>query len=58
MFEPQEFARLTMPVLLLIGDHDENSQWNALGVIEEAPHFLPGIQTELIPDAAHFLTTD
>lgn len=58
VFEPQEFARLTMPALLLIGDHDENSQKNAQDVIEEARRLLPGIQTELIPDAAHFLTID
>ncbi len=58
VFNGQEFTRLTMPVLLLIGEHDPTYRKRARHVIEEAQRLLPGIQAALIPGGGHFVTID
>jgi pimeloyl-ACP methyl ester carboxylesterase len=58
VFDAQEFARLTMPVLLLIGEHEVIYKWKAQRVIEEAQRLVPGIQTGLVPGGGHMVTLD
>ncbi len=54
-FEDEELARLTMPVLLLIGDNDFINDEDAL---EQAHQNMPDVKTDIIKNAGHFLSID
>ncbi|MBK0369845.1 alpha/beta fold hydrolase [Flavobacterium agrisoli] len=54
-FSDEELAKITIPVLVLIGDEDViNSEKS----IERAEELLPKGQTKIIKDAGHFLSID
>ncbi len=56
VFADEEFKRMSVPVLLLIGDHEIMYEpRKALGC---AARLIPGLQAELIPDAGHILNSD
>lgn len=54
-FDDDEQARLTMPVLLLIGDSDFINDEDALN---EARENIPYLQTHIIENSGHFLSID
>ena len=54
-FSDDELKKITIPVLILIGDHDViNSEKSLL----RANEFLSNIKTETIENAGHFLSMD
>lgn len=54
-YSDDELKTLSMPVLLLIGDHDIINNEKS---IENAKELLPHSETGIIKDAGHFLTFD
>jgi pimeloyl-ACP methyl ester carboxylesterase len=54
-FEDNELQKLSMPVLMLIGSQD---RLNSSRSIERAKQLIPQIETDIIPQAGHFLTMD
>ena len=51
-----EWKRLTMPILLLIGDQE--IMYEPARVIRQAKQWMPHLQAELIENAGHFLLAD
>ena len=51
LYSEEEFAQIEAPALLIVGDHERIYSPDA--AIEAAPRLVPGIATELIPDAHH-----
>ena len=54
-FSDKELKSLTMPVLILIGDHDIINKEKS---IEQAKELLPYCETGIIKNAGHFLSID
>jgi pimeloyl-ACP methyl ester carboxylesterase len=54
-FEDEELRSLSMPALMLIGDQD---RLNSSRSIERAKQLIPHIETDMIPNAGHFLSMD
>ena len=54
-FSKKELESLTLPVLVLVGDHDILNNSN---IVEKAGKILPKINAAVIEDAGHFLTID
>jgi len=54
-FSDDELKTLTMPVLLLIGDHDIINKEKS---VEKAKELLPQVHTGIIKNAGHFLSMD
>lgn len=54
-FSKDELASLTLPVLVLVGDHDILNDPN---IVEKAGKILPDVNAAVIEDAGHFLTID
>ena len=54
-FSDDELKSLTLPVMVLVGDHDV---LNSPDMVETAGQILPNANTALIEDAGHFLTID
>jgi pimeloyl-ACP methyl ester carboxylesterase len=54
-FSDNELKKLTMPVLLLVGDHDIINKEKS---IEQAKELLPYCKTGIIKNAGHFLSID
>jgi pimeloyl-ACP methyl ester carboxylesterase len=55
-FTDEEFKRMDRPTLLLIGDHE--IMYEPRKALECAARLIPGLQTELIPNANHMLNSD
>lgn len=58
VFSADEFARLDIPVLLIIGEHEVVYSKSPEKVLNEARRLLPGIKTVLIPNGGHAVTLD
>jgi pimeloyl-ACP methyl ester carboxylesterase len=58
VFTAEEFSRLKMPVLLVIGDHEVVYSRRPQRVVEEARKVLPGIQIAFIADGGHAVSID
>lgn len=56
VFKDEEFKRMTVPVLLLIGDHE--IMYEPRKALDFATRLIPNLQTELISDAGHMLNSD
>lgn len=56
VFREEEWSQLRMPILLLIGDHE--IMYEPVKAIQQAKHWFPKVQAELIKDAGHFLLAD
>ena len=56
IFTEEELTRLTAPTLLMIGDHD--IMYEPGKALENASRLIPGLQSELIANANHFLNGD
>ncbi len=56
VFTEEEFKRMQMPVLLLIGDHE--IMYAPQKALTNAARLIPGLQAELIPHASHMLNRD
>jgi pimeloyl-ACP methyl ester carboxylesterase len=56
VFGEDEFKRMTMPVLLLIGDHE--IMYDPQKALDRATQLIPGLRAELIPNANHMLNGD
>ena len=56
VFGDNEFGKLKMPVLLLIGDREV--LYDAASAIDRARRLIPHIEAEIIPNAGHMLSTD
>jgi pimeloyl-ACP methyl ester carboxylesterase len=54
-FSEKELKSITIPVLVLIGDHDIVNGEKSL---EKAHELIPGVETAVIPNAGHFLSID
>jgi pimeloyl-ACP methyl ester carboxylesterase len=54
-FSDKELQSLSIPVLVLIGDHDIINGGKSL---EKARKLISNVSTETIMDAGHFLTID
>ncbi len=54
-FSKKELKSLNIPVLLLIGDHDIV---NSEKILIKAKKKLPDVETDIITDAGHFMTSD
>lgn len=54
-FSDDELKSLTLPVMVLVGDHDV---LNSPDIVGSAGKILPNANTALIEDAGHFLTID
>jgi len=55
VFPVDELRKIKLPVQMLIGDHDK---LNPLSVLRQARQMIPHIQTEIIPNAGHFLSME
>jgi pimeloyl-ACP methyl ester carboxylesterase len=56
VFNDDEFGKLKMPVLLLIGDR--GILYDARSAIHRARQLIPHIEAEIISNAGHMLSTD
>ena len=56
VFQPDEWNKLQMPVLLMVGDHE--IMYEPVQAIQQAKQIFPCIQVELIQNAGHFLLAD
>jgi pimeloyl-ACP methyl ester carboxylesterase len=56
VFTEEEFKRMQLPVLLLIGDHE--IMYAPQKALTNAARLIPGLQAELIPHASHMLNRD
>ena len=56
VFQPDEWKKLQMPVLLMVGDHE--IMYKPATAIHQAKQIFPRLQVQLIPDAGHFLLAD
>jgi len=56
VFGDEEFGLMTVPTLLMIGDHE--IMYEPHKAIDNAIRLIPKLQTELIPDANHMLNSD
>ena len=54
-FSKKELKSLKLPVLLLIGDHDIV---NSEKILIKAKKYLPNVETDIITNAGHFMTSD
>lgn len=54
-FSNEELKKITVPVLVLIGDHDVI---NSLESLADAQKYLPNCKTKTIKNAGHFLSID
>lgn len=54
-FSEAQLLKLTMPVLLLVGDDD---LVNDLDTVQQANKILPNVQAELITESGHFINAD
>jgi pimeloyl-ACP methyl ester carboxylesterase len=55
-FSDDEFGKLKMPVLLLIGAREV--LYDARSAIDRARQLIPHVEAEIIPNAGHMLSTD
>jgi pimeloyl-ACP methyl ester carboxylesterase len=55
-FNDDEFGKLKMPVLLLIGDREV--LYDAKSAINRARQLIPHIEAEIVPNAGHMLSRD
>ena len=58
VLDPAEFARLEMPVQLIIGDHEVIYTKRPATVIDRARQLIPHLQAALIPNGGHAVTLD
>jgi pimeloyl-ACP methyl ester carboxylesterase len=56
VFRDEEFQRITTPILLMIGDHE--IMYEPRKALDRAARLIPGIKTELVPNASHMLNGD
>jgi pimeloyl-ACP methyl ester carboxylesterase len=56
VFDDGEFARLTMPVLFVVGDHE--AMYDPKLAADRVHWLVPHAEAEIIPDAGHMLFTD
>jgi pimeloyl-ACP methyl ester carboxylesterase len=56
VFTDGELKGMTVPVLLLLGDHE--IMYEPRKALDLAAGLIPGLQAELIPDAGHILNSD
>lgn len=56
VFTEEEFKRMDMPILLMIGDHE--IMYDPRKALDNATRLIPGLQKELIPNANHMLNRD
>jgi pimeloyl-ACP methyl ester carboxylesterase len=56
VFSDDEFKNLTLPILLLIGDKEV--LYDAKSAIERVWQLIPNVESEIINNAGHMLTTD
>jgi pimeloyl-ACP methyl ester carboxylesterase len=56
VFKDEEFKRMTVPVLLLIGDHE--IMYEPRKALDLATRLIPNLRAELISDAGHMLNSD
>ncbi|WP_239024078.1 alpha/beta fold hydrolase [Paraglaciecola marina] len=54
-FRDAQLSRLSMPVLLLVGDDD---LVNDLDTVQQANKILPNVQAEIIQESGHFINAD
>lgn len=54
-FSDEELSQIHIPVLMLIGDHD---QLNQPKTIEQARQMIPHLEAEIIPNAGHLLSME
>jgi pimeloyl-ACP methyl ester carboxylesterase len=55
-FQEDEWQKLKMPILLLVGDHE--IMYEPTKAIEQAKKLFPDLHPEIIRDAGHFLLAD
>jgi pimeloyl-ACP methyl ester carboxylesterase len=55
-FEDDEFAKLKIPALLLVGERE--ALYDARSAVARARQLMPHIEAEIIPNAGHMLTLD
>jgi len=56
VFTDEELKRITVPILLLIGDHE--IMYEPKKALDRATSLIPHIQAELVPNASHMLNAD
>ncbi len=56
VFTDEELKRMSVPTLLLIGDHE--IMYEPHKALDSASRLIPNLKTELIPNASHFLIRD
>jgi pimeloyl-ACP methyl ester carboxylesterase len=56
VFTEEEFKRIDMPILLMIGDHE--IMYEPQKALDSAARLIPGLQAKLIPNANHMLNRD
>jgi pimeloyl-ACP methyl ester carboxylesterase len=56
VFDNQEFKKLEMPILLLIGESE--ILYESKSAVERAWQLIPHIEADIVPNAGHMLTTD
>jgi pimeloyl-ACP methyl ester carboxylesterase len=56
VFKDEEFKGMSVPVLLLLGDHE--IMYESRKALDLATRLIPNLQTGLIPDAGHMLNRD
>lgn len=54
-FSDEDFKKIKIPVLALIGDHDVI---NSIESIKKAENLIPNCKTEIVKNAGHFLSID
>jgi pimeloyl-ACP methyl ester carboxylesterase len=58
VFTSEEFARLRLSVLLLLGEREVIYSKRPQQVLDEGRRLLPGVQTVLVPNGGHAVTLD
>ena len=56
VFTDEELRQMTVPILLLIGDHE--IMYEPQKALSQAAQLIPNLQVELIPNAGHMLNSD
>jgi pimeloyl-ACP methyl ester carboxylesterase len=58
VFTDDQLRRITMPVIVVIGDRDVIYRGGPEAALARAKEFIPNVRTQLLPGANHLLTLD
>jgi pimeloyl-ACP methyl ester carboxylesterase len=56
VFKDVELQRLTMPTLLVVGEHEVICDYKKM--LSRAKRLMPNVQTRIIPNAGHLLNVE